>query len=263
MEFERHRIEQQEVKKSSLLPIIGASLLVHIALGAWIFYSHTGHKAPPVNAETKPIEAKLVFVDLAKFQPPTNNSTEEIDEQPTNKLQEVVEPLAEVEIDEPADQIPTEVIENEPVKTIVEDRRDNLPVLDMPEDIDHAKNQTDGLIFSGQAGSGISRDLARQHLQNYHSQAVEQLSSQQAKRYQQTKTSPDLQLPEFDPFTTEDEKYRKELSVRVDCSSTLNKSLSVLSGITGGGLKCSDGADLTPFLKKHLNKGIESPDESN
>ena len=61
---------------------------------------------------------------------------------------------------------------------------------------------------------------------------------------------------------TEDEKYFESAKVRVDCSSTVNKSLAFLSGLTGGTLDCSKGQDLSPFIQNRIKKLPEGYEKS-
>lgn len=253
VEFERHRVKNQEVKSSSLLPIIGVSLFGHLVLGAWLLHSPVGIKTELESIEKPPIKAKLVFVDLTEPIVLPNENTEMAE--PSEPLP-IIEPSDDIDVS-PLDEAPA-IVQNENNEPTLADRRDNLPALELPQNGVTEPPETS--ISGQQSGGTISRDLARKHLQNYQSQAINRLSSQQAKRHQQAKNSPDLQIPQFDPFTTEDEKFHAALDVRVDCSSTLNKTLSVLSGITGGALKCSKGADLTPFIKKHLDKDLAVAD---
>lgn len=102
-------------------------------------------------------------------------------------------------------------------------------------------------------------ELAREHLQSVANTRQKSLAQQQSQEYRQNKDSPILtKKPSFD-FKTEDEKLLESAQVKVDCSSTTNKALAMLSGIAGGMLKCSKPPPFDSFIQNRINKNV--PDE--
>lgn len=246
MEFERHRFEPDTVNTKKMYPVVLISILAHGVLG-WLLYHYSmSPKVHKPEQDYQAIKAQLVFVETPKLE------DERVSEDLQTDQQEVEDTLVKT-TEEPAD-----------VKTIVEqpsieetDTRESLPAIDMPNIVESTTTQMDvqPLVLS-------SREMARKHLQENQQQTNQQFAQQQASEYRRQLTSPDLNLPEFDAFTTEDEKTAKALSVRVDCSTGLNKTIALLSSIASGGvggLRCSERADLQPYIDKHVKKPLAQP----
>lgn len=246
MEFERHRFEPDTVNTKKIYPVVLISILAHCVLG-WLLYHYSmSPKVHTPEQDYQAIQAQLIFVKTPK--------TEEksISEDLPTSQQKVEESVAET-TEKPADV--EAVIEQPSIEEA--DKRESLPAIDMPNIADSNATQTDvqPLALS-------SREMARKHLQENQQQTNQQFAQQQASEYRRQLTSPDLNLPEFDAFTTEDEKTAKALSVRVDCSTGLNKTIALLSSIASGGvggLRCSERADLQPYINKHVKKPMAQP----
>lgn len=254
MEFERYRVEPDTVKSKNFYPVVMISLVAHGILGWLLFHYSIAPKISKPEQNIQAIQAQLVFIKPEK----QKEEIESEDLQTANppKPKDTQEPAASNEPDELAKQ---------PRKAEQESKRNALPAIGLPtlpdendlnlsEVNEDEKTQTSPPILS-------SREMARKHLQSSQRQANQQFLEQQASEYRRQQTSPDLNLPEFDAFTNEDEKYRKKLTTRVDCSTGINKTLAVISGITGGQLTCSKQADLTPYIDKHVKKPIAQPQQ--
>ena len=101
-----------------------------------------------------------------------------------------------------------------------------------------------------------AKGAANQYFNSYNSQQIESEASFAAREYQQRRNSPNI----IDPRKGEDIPDTPPRPVkRVNCSSTTNKTLAILSGITGGTLECTKMDDHNRFidarLKKRSNEG--------
>lgn len=215
------------------------SAVLHLVVGYLLFQSHfSSKKIESQLVQIKPIQARLVFAPIQQAQ---QEPIQDIEIE-TIELPEPV-PIVEVEVEEKS----TPEVEDkkqtiaEFVKPEVDTRRADLPQISSPS-----------ISEKGIA----TRDLAKHHLKDFTRNANNALAQREAERFRQQQDSPSIIAPESDPFMTEDEKFIKEQTVRVDCSSGLNKSLAVVSKFTGGNLDCSKSQSITPFIDKHLKKGV-------
>lgn len=215
------------------------SAVLHLVVGYLLFQSHfSSKKIESQLVQIKPIQARLVFAPIQQAQ---QEPIQDIEIE-TIELPEPI-PLTEIDVEERS----TPEVENkkqtiaEFVKPEVDTRRADLPQISSPS-----------ISEKGIA----TRDLAKHHLKDFTRNANNALAQREAERFRQQQDSPSIIAPESDPFITEDEKFIKEQTVRVDCSSGLNKSLAVVSKFTGGNLDCSKSQSITPFIDKHLKKGV-------
>jgi len=219
--------------------VLVLSAVLHLVVGYLLFQSHfSSKKIESQLVQIKPIQARLVFAPIQQAQ---QEPIQDIEIE-TIELPEPV-PIVEVEVEEKS----TPEVEDkkqtiaEFVKPEVDTRRADLPQISSPS-----------ISEKGIA----TRDLAKHHLKDFTRNANNALAQREAERFRQQQDSPSIIAPESDPFMTEDEKFIKEQTVRVDCSSGLNKSLAVVSKFTGGNLDCSKSQSITPFIDKHLKKGV-------
>lgn len=101
-----------------------------------------------------------------------------------------------------------------------------------------------------------AKGAVNQYFNSYNSQQVESEAAFAAREYQQNKSSPNI----IDPRKGENISDTPPRPVkRVNCSSTTNKTLAILSGITGGTLECTKMDDHNRFIdarvKKRANEG--------
>lgn len=233
----------QAKQTSSLFKVLVLSFVLHIVIGFLLWQGHTNNRPKAITKiQNKPIQAKLVFAPIPPPKPiPTQQPT--IQPEVESELQAQAADNEETKVAKPTEEISSvkEVIP-EFAQPKVDERRADLPQISSPSFTE----------------KGIAtRDLAKHHLKDFTRNANNALAQREAERYRQQQNSPTILKPKNDPFLTEDEKFNNERAVRVDCSSGLNKSLAVLSSFTGGNLDCSDNQSITPFINKHLNKGVE------
>lgn len=216
-------MEKTQPEQSFLLRVLVLSAILHVMIGYLLFQSHSAPKnIEQSRVQTKPIQARLVFTPIEQPKP-----------EPFQEVETETKIAAEKE------QLPVQLT---PVEST------NTPTFVLPQ-ISSPSLPTKGIA---------TRDLAKHHLKDFTRNANNALAEREAARYRQQQNSPEIIAPESDPFLTEDEKFIKHQAVRVDCSSGLNKSLAVVSKFTGGNLDCSKSQSLTPFINKHLKKGVET-----
>lgn len=95
------------------------------------------------------------------------------------------------------------------------------------------------------------KDGAALYFERYRSDKVAQDAEQAAKEFQERKNSPVLSGPSTQQIKANE---NRRPSKRVNCSSTTNKTLAILSGITGGTLECTKMDDHKRFIDARVNK---------
>lgn len=122
-----------------------------------------------------------------------------------------------------------------------------------PPVIETAPNQLQPTNANQRAGrlNLSAKGAANQYFNSYNNQKVEREAALAAREYQQNRSSPNI----IDPRKGEDIPDNPPRPVkRVNCSSTTNKTLAILSGITGGTLECTKMDDHNRFIDARVNK---------
>lgn len=222
------------------LSLLGHLLVFGIMTRGIVTTSERAHKKPEINS----IKAELVFIPP----PPVEQQTTQ-----PEPLQEV--PASEAPAPEKTVESEVAVPENVQSKAPPETNQP-VPAEPVPP-VEAAPPPQEQIITGGLKDNryGVSsKDIARQHLGNIMDQQQQRLAEQSARQYRQNQISPVIPKPPEQPFLTETEKLMKEASVRVDCSSTVNKSIATLSKIVGGVLDCSKGPEVSSFIENRINK---------
>ena len=95
------------------------------------------------------------------------------------------------------------------------------------------------------------KDAATQYFGGYHQQQIQKEAEQAASAYQKRKNSPDLiDTRKGQPIEVEPPRPVK----KVNCASTTNKVFTLLSGIAGGTLQCTQMDDHKRFIDARINK---------
>ena len=213
--------------------VVLLSVALHVLILAIVDKSVKITKPEP--PPTQPINAKLIFV-------PTPAEPEPVEET-------VTEP-------EPVEPVKTEVVE-QPVVEEVAAEPENSATEQPVQNVDNPPEQN----ASDAATSDLPRlsvqDMARQHLGAFQYQQQQRLAEQQAGDFRQQQISPTLPKRTIDPFITEEEKLIESTRVNVDCSSGVNKTIALLSGIAGGVFRCTKPPSLSPYIENRLNKGVK------
>jgi hypothetical protein len=58
---------------------------------------------------------------------------------------------------------------------------------------------------------------------------------------------------------TEDDRFKDNLKIRADCSSTSKQTAAVLLGFLGGQIDCSTPPPISGFIQNRLNKKSRLP----
>ena len=76
--------------------------------------------------------------------------------------------------------------------------------------------------------------MAKRHLNNFQQQQRNRVAEQASRYYQQHKNSPIINNQVKNSFMTEDDRFKDNLKIRADCSSTSKQTAAVLLGFLGG-----------------------------
>jgi len=90
-----------------------------------------------------------------------------------------------------------------------------------------------------------------QYLDNYYNERVSEDARQAAKNYLQRKNSPSLSGPSTQEIQANE---NKRPITRVNCSNTLNKTIALVTALTGGALACSDLPEHDQFIDARVKK---------
>lgn len=219
---------------ASLNVFLLASLLVHIGIALLLYLNRADTVLPVATPVDTIIRAKVVF-------------------------RTVIPPPAQVEIDPVNQAVSNQDNASEGSQIQQKSRQDVSDLTEAPAPITDpvpdeqrvaAPDTKTAVVPRGLSG----RDLASHHLRDINRSAQDKLAQSQAKQFRQQRVSPNLQIPQYDRFTSEEEKLLEQITTRVDCSSGVNKSFALLATLTGGRVKCSEPSDLAPFIDNRLNK---------
>lgn len=209
-------------------------------------------KKIPIPAKRKVVQAVLYTPAIKIEKLPVKNEPDAV--KPTDTLKESALPVEENDNTSPAKKVKgTTTAPQDVVPTVAESSStepqpiiDSVPIQQQPTNA----NQRAGRLNLSAKGA------ANQYLNSYNNQQLESEAAFAAREYQQTKSSPNL----IDPRKGEDISDTPSRPVkRVNCSGTANKTLAILSGITGGTLECTKMDDHNRFIdarvKKRSNEG--------
>jgi hypothetical protein len=101
--------------------------------------------------------------------------------------------------------------------------------------------------------------MAKRHLNNFQQQQRNRVAEQASRYYQQHKNSPIINNQAKNSFMTEDDRFKDNLKIRADCSSTSKQTAAVLLGFLGGQIDCSTPPPISGFIQNRLNKKSRLP----
>lgn len=93
------------------------------------------------------------------------------------------------------------------------------------------------------------------YFNNYNETQLQDVAQQASNTFQERKTSPVLIDPTYQHDTDADEQ---RIAKKVDCTNGAAKVLSLLSGLTGGTLKCTEFGGADKFIEKRIKKAPET-----
>ncbi|AGP76747.1 hypothetical protein I633_02115 [Alteromonas mediterranea 615] len=131
-----------------------------------------------------------------------------------------------------------------PQKAPVDIKPTNTPATPIPTLSQDANRRAGSLNLSVKDGSAL-------YFEKYHRDKVAEDAEQAASAFQERKNSPKLGGPSTQQIQAAENKRPTK---RVNCSSNTNKTLAILSGITGGTLECTKMDDHKRFIDAKVNK---------
>lgn len=263
---ERLYIHEQTNKKRSVGSWL-VSLCVHAGLlAALIFSIHPNPRMTDNTASPVAIDSYLVFAPKPQLREPQKQEPQnKIKQTPDTQPTATVKPI-EIEVDqqvqdahdisaqlsEPAPEQPAPL---PPTTAPLEPQTapNAEPITTEPATPSSvSKNNTKSPSYSS-LSSHQALEAARRYIGQQNNDALNALSEQEVRQYNYNQQHPKIETTPFQTLT-EDEKFRKRITSQIDCRNTLNKTIGLLSGITGGTLKCSELPSLSPFIEKHVSK---------
>ena len=197
-------------------------------ISARLYYPPT----PRTPVQAKPEDAKTVDVVPERQDIELKSDVTQTTEAPEskNKISEIPEAKPQKATEPEIQQLP---IENKPTIT--------PPTPALSKD---ANRRAGSLNLSVKDGTAL-------YFEKYNSDKTDQDAKQAAREFQERKNSPVLSGPSTQQIQDND---NRRPSKRVNCSSTTNKTLAILSGIAGGTLKCTKMDDHQRFIDARVNK---------
>ncbi len=240
------RVEVKKPKRQLSLILLGLSLLVHLVVFfALSLGSHQDHDTLP---KPEPVRATLIFAPTTQaVDSPQPELSEPIDTVPVDATRaedvELSEPFVEETVTPPVPQTTPE-----PVKS------SSTPAPTQSEIITTTKDVGQKTIKQ-QPINTSARQALQNFMQSARDSALQQDSEHAAQEYRRLKTSPEL--PKRD--LAQEALKRTQLKPKeVNCDSGVNKTLTMISGLTGGMLKCTERSNhLERYINKRVNKGVE------
>jgi hypothetical protein len=251
-------------KKNKFLFI---SVTIHLIL-MYVVAQSVMFPAVPSSPEKKPniIHATLIF-DLPIQTPgPPIEVIEEERPQPAGPEEErpaaatlsdnQVEPISEPQAQAPPVSPQPQAIPAKPEEEVQEELQKEL----QNDDVNKIKLTDKNMVATPSLEMRApATNMARRHLSSFQQQQQERMAEQASRYYQQHKNSPVLNSEVKNPYMTEDEKFRDNIKLRVDCNSTAKKATAVLLGFLGGQIGCSKGPPIKGFIQDRINKKSHLP----
>lgn len=213
----------------------------------------------PATSQTKPIETYLVFAP----QNPKSNAGEIIQEpELTPDLPHTKQPP----VNEP--QIQPKTIAHSLPPIIKPDQQEQLKNNTQTEESADVENSTkaeletktetiDSNVKNTQPSTqqntirpSSALNATSKYLNSLNQNALNSMIDNQGQRILQEHANPIIETGEISTLT-EDEKFRKSFTKQINCKNYLNKAIGVLSGVTGGTLKCSELPNFQEYINKH------------
>ncbi len=227
---------------------LAVSLLVHGALIALVLWLSQSQSPLKTQNEQRPniIDATLLIPSPV----PKTETTVDAEESVIAEESNLEVPAQTSSSDE---MTPTTTTQNAQMPVVEETPEDTPP--DSPSDAsDAAPTAAPSLSAQETSEDGQTRfNSSMEFTRRYFEQSAQNIANEEAARasqqYQAQQNSPLL----YDTRAGEDEKEARP-EIIVNCASVTNKAVTLLSGIGGGTLRCSDGGDPTGFIDARINK---------
>ncbi|WP_421133352.1 hypothetical protein [Alteromonas sp. A079] len=235
---------------------ISLAVAIHVLAFIAVMISTTFSSLPPSYLSpaqtTPPVRAALYF-QPSTAKTPTNTDAAK---QPTNTpLQSAEAPPINEGVTHPDNQVvPTSQAEMDN-ETASEDAFEQVPLeaIEKPGDSDFKTQQ------ATTSDQPISTDSAvTNYFRDYNNAQLREDAQQASTIFRKRKTSPVLIDPTYERDINPDEQ---RVVKKVNCTGTTNKVLTLLSGLAGGTLKCTDRGNADQFIEKRIKK-VPDPDNS-
>ena len=188
--------------------------------------------APRPAAQAEPQDTKTVDVSTERQEIELKLDVTQTTEIPDSKNKTSENPVAKQQKDS-GPEIPQVPIENQP--TI------KPPTLTLSKDANRR---------AGKLNLSV-KDSTAQYLDKYHSDRIAQDAKKAASEFQERKNSPVLYGPSTQQIQAAE---NRRPSKRVNCSSSINKTLAILSSFAKGTLKCTKMDDHKRFIDSRVKK---------
>ena len=252
---ERYIQHHTVAKKTAWRPLLISGLVHVIGVILVVILSQlsidTQKKRATMSKQTAEINAKLYYPPAPKPQSlrqqskpvEASRNTPETRLKPViSKRTEAVDTKAKI-TERPAPQ-QKENTKAKPQKAPVDIKPTNTPATPIPTLSQDANRRAGSLNLSVKDGSAL-------YFEKYHRDKVAEDAEQAASAFQERKNSPKLGGPSTQQIQAAENKRPTK---RVNCSSNTNKTLAILSGITGGTLECTKMDDHKRFIDARVNK---------
>lgn len=224
----------------------GVSIGAHLLLLFWLV------SQPSVNPQHAVTPEPALVLNSYLYQAPRPSTTE-----PTSNA----EPLASA-VEPSASIIEPSAMVEKLSKSIDEPVAPEQDIQDPPPELKEAVAEptpasieaTQSVYTTEQTTRSTAARLM-QGVRRAQQQQTEEFINQGSRELQQQWHSPALSRMQTDGIQlTATEEFMKKQQVKVNCDSTTAKVFAVLSGISGGNLKCSQLPEIQGFIDKRVNK---------
>lgn len=227
--------------KSSLLPFLIISLLIH-ALGFWwLIRMQAQAVAPMLNHKNS-----LPVIKARLWQAPVPAAPE-------------TEPQAEAE----AEQAPEPLAQQPETPELVPVPQPQLPdqkVVEQPMADRQQPDATESVSESeAKPVTPIEyQSAAQRHLSGWQARQRQQVAKQAAGEYRQQRQNPIGEIPDYSEKLSEDEKLHQAIVKEVNCDAGINSILVKIMALGGDpkapSVRCTDRGAFQQYIDKRLNK---------
>ena len=241
-------------KSISLAVGVHILAIIVVIISAMLSSSPRSHLLPP--QATQPVRAVLYFPP-SKIERPTEN--------------EAVTPLNEMPLQNEGEKV---AIEDGQVANDAVTKPDNRTqptshaVVNAEKVTDEAREQASRNLAESSSVNAMQTSETQSNKQpiktgiavtdyfrNYNNEQLQEDAQQASSTFRKRKTSPVLIDPTYERDTKSDEQ---RIVKKVNCTSSTNKVLTLLSGFAGGTLKCTNMGSADKFIEKRVKKAPET-----
>lgn len=116
------------------------------------------------------------------------------------------------------------------------------------------QDKTKNLVASSTDRTKPLHKALGRYLQQQDKQQINNIARQASLNYQRQQRSPDLRLPAAPKTLSADQQLQEQISHKIDCGSSVNKTLALLSGLSGGTIRCRQRAKIKHYIHRRVQK---------